>query len=76
MDAYKASRSPFCINIEVAMAGFNIDNVAAKQALKDAKTRHARRWQTKEGTYRLKGQLPPDVRDKDIVMADSSTDRR
>ena len=76
MDAYKVSRYPFCINVEVAMAGFNIDNVAAKEALKDAKARHARRWQTKEGTYRLKGQLPPDVRDNDIVMADSSADHR
>ena len=38
---------------------------------------HARRWQTKEGTYRIKGQLPPDVRDNgDIVMADSSADLR
>ena len=26
-----------------------------------------------EGTYRLKEQLLPDVRDNDIVMADSST---
>ena len=75
MGAYKVNRPLFCINVEVAMAGFNIDNIAAKQALKDAKTRHARRWQTKEGTYRLKGQLLPDVRDNDIVMADSSADR-
>ena len=29
MDAYKVSTYPFCINVEVAMAGFNIDNVAA-----------------------------------------------
>ena len=43
-----------------------------KQALREAKTRHARRWQTKEGTYRLKGQPLPDVRDMDTVMADSS----
>ena len=55
------------------MVGFNIDNITAKKALQDAKDRHARRWQTKEGTYRLKEQLLPDVRDNDIVMADSST---
>ena len=67
-------KPPFCINVDVAMEGFHVDNFAAKQALKDAKTRHARRWQTKEGTYRLKGQPLPDVRDKDIVMADSSAD--
>ena len=75
MDAYKVSTFPFCINVEAAMAGFNIDNVAANEALKDAKTRHARRWQTKEGTYRIKGQLPPDVRDNG-VMADTSADLR
>ena len=53
------------------MVGFNID-ITAKKALQDAKDRHARRWQTKEGTYRQKEQLLPDVRDNDIVMADSS----
>ncbi len=56
---------------------FNIDNVVANKALKDAKTWHARRWQTKEGTYRIKEQLPPDVRDTgDVVMADAAADRR
>ena len=78
MGACKVTKPPFCIDVDVAMVGFNIDNVAAKKALKDAKTRHARRWQTKEGTYRLKEQLKeqllPDVRDNDIVMADSSAD--
>ena len=53
MGAYKVHKPPFCINVDVAMEGFHVDNFAAKQALKDAKTRHARRWQTKEGTYRL-----------------------
>ena len=71
--AYKVIKPPFCIDIDVAMVGFNIDNVTARKALKDAKDRHARRWQTKEGTYRLKEHLLPDVRDSDIVMADSST---
>ena len=72
MDAYKVITYPFCINVEVAMAGFNIDNTAANKALKDAKTRHARRWQTKEGIYRIKEQIPPDVRDAcDVVMTDT-----
>ena len=78
MDAYKAITHPFCINVGVAIEGFNIDIVAANKALKDAKTRHARRWQTKEGTYRIKAQLPSDVRDTGdvVVMADTSADRR
>ena len=50
--------------------GFNIENLTAKQALLDAKDKHARRWQTKEG---LKGKLLPDVRDTDVEMADTST---
>ena len=41
------------IDIDVSMVGFNIDNITAKKALQDAKDRHARCWQTKEGTYRL-----------------------
>ena len=44
-----------------------------KQALMDAKDKHARRWQTKEGTYRLKEKLLPDVRDTDVEMVDSSS---
>ena len=61
------------IDIEVAMMGFNIENITAKQALQDAKNKHTRRWQTKESTYRLKEKLLPDVRDTDVEMADSST---
>lgn len=49
------------------------ENVAAKQALETVKERHARRCQTKEGTYRIKQQLVlPDVRDEagDVNMED------
>ena len=71
--ACKVTKTLQGIDIDVSMVGFNIDNITAKKALQDAKDRHARRWQTKEGTYRLKEQLLPDVRDNDSVMADSST---
>ena len=71
--AYKVTSTLFGIDIDVSMVGFDIDNITAKKALQDAKDRYARRWQTKEGTYRLEEQLLPDVRDNDIVMADSST---
>ena len=40
-----------------------IDNTAAYQAIEDSKALHARRWQTKEGIYRIKRQALPDVRD-------------
>ena len=64
---------PFSINVEVVIGGFNIDNKAAQKATCDAKAIHARRWQTKEGTYRIKEQLLPDVRDgrdvRDVAMA-------
>ena len=58
-----------CRIVEGAMMGFNIENLTTKQALLDAKDKHARRWQTKEGTYRLKGKLL----DTDVEMADIST---
>ena len=64
---------PFSINVEVAIGGFNKDNKVAQEAIRDAKAIHARRWQTKEGTYRIKEQLLPDVRDgrdvRDVAMA-------
>ena len=37
--------------------------MAAQQAIHDSKALHARRWQTKEGTYRIKEHFLPDVRD-------------
>ena len=46
-----------------AIQGFDIDNTAAYQAIEDSKALHARRWQTKEGMYRIKRQALPDVRD-------------
>ena len=73
MYAYKSTKTLRGIDVEGAMMGFNIENLTAKQALLDAKDKHARRWQTKEGTYRLKGKLLPDVRDTDVEMADTST---
>ncbi len=73
MEIYKALTRPFCIDVGVATQSFIIDNAAAFiKALEAAKTRHARRWQTKEGTYRVKEQLPPDVRDSgDVSMGDA-----
>ena len=73
MKAYQSTKTLRGIDVEGAMMGFNVDNLTAKQALLDAKDKHARRWQTKEGTYRLKGKLLPDVRDTDVEMADTST---
>ena len=73
MDAYKSTRTLRGVDIEGAMMGFNIENLTAKQALLEAKDKHTRRWQTKEGTYRLKEKLLPDVRDTDVEMADIST---
>ena len=73
MDAYKTTRTLRGVDIEGAMMGFNIENPTAKQALLEAKDKHTRRWQTKEGTYRFKEKLLPDVRDTDVESADAST---
>ena len=54
---------PPCIDLDRAILGFNIDNSAAFQAIEDSKALHARRWQTKEGTYRMQRRALPDVRD-------------
>ena len=72
MKAYQSTKTLRGIDVDATVIGFNIENLTAKQALIDAKEKHARRWQTKEGTY-LKEKLLPDVRDTDVEMIDSST---
>ena len=63
---------PFCIDAAMATQSFIFDNEAARKAVESSKDRHARRWQTKEGTYRVKQQFPPDVRDGgDVSMGDA-----
>ena len=52
----------------VGVGRFNIENLTARQALLEAQDKHTRRWQTKEGTYRLKEKLLPDVRDTDRLV--------
>ena len=53
----KDGARPPCIDLDTAIQGFNIDNTAAYQAIEDSKALHARRWQTKEGMYRIKRRL-------------------
>ena len=48
---YKRFTRPFSVNLGAAIRGFDIDNIAAQQAIDESKALHARRWQTKEGTY-------------------------
>ena len=62
----KDGARPPCIDLDRAILGFNIDNTAAFQAIEDSKALHARRWQTKEGTYRIKRRALPDVRDEPL----------
>ena len=53
--------------------GFVVEDQTAKKALAMGKEQHACRWQTKDGTYRIKQQLVlPDVRDAagDVCMGD------
>ena len=40
----------FSVNLETAIRGFDIDNIAAQKAIDKSKALHARRWQTKEDT--------------------------
>ena len=73
------ARSAMQQKMDRATLGFNIDNTAAFQAIEDSKALHARRWQTKEGTYRIKRRALPDVRDEplqDVNAAASCSDDR
>ena len=72
MGIYKANTHPFCIDVAAAARGFEIQNEAARKVLQSSKNQHACRWQTKEGTYRVKQQCLPDVRDSggDVSMGD------
>ena len=75
----KDGACPPGIDLDRATFGFNIDNTAAFQAIEDSKALHARRWQTKEGTYRIKRRALPDVRDEPLqdenAAASCSDDR-
>ena len=68
---YKRFTRPFSVNLETAIRGFDIDNIAAQKAIDESKALHARRWQTKEGTYRIKKHVLPDVRDGRDVFEDA-----
>ena len=62
-DYKKDGTRPPSIDLAMALHGFGIDNIAAQSAIEGSKALHARRWQTKDGTYRLKRHALPDVRD-------------
>ena len=63
LDYKKDGTRPPCIDLATALQGFGIDNTAAQHAIEGSKALHARRWQTKDGIYRIKRQALPDVRD-------------
>ena len=63
LDYKKDGIRPPCIDLATALHGFGIDNIAAQDAIEGSKALHARRWQMKDGTYRLKRRALPDVRD-------------
>ena len=69
---YKSCSRPFSIDLAVAIRGFDIDNMAAQNAIDGSKALHARRWQTKDGTYRLKRHVLPDVRDEQDIYDDAA----
>ena len=63
----------------IARSAMQQKKKAAFQAIEDSKALHARRWQTKEGTYRIKRRALPDVRDEPLqdenAAASCSDDR-
>ena len=66
-------------DLAAALRGFGIDNTAAQHAIEESQALHPRRWQTKDGIYRIKRQALPDVRDApldDDNAAASSTNAK
>ena len=64
MGRYKTYSIPYYLDLETAIQAFTVENDVVKKAVVVVRDRHAHRWQTKEGTYRVKKQLDlPDVRD-------------
>ena len=57
----KSCTRPSSLDLAVAIHGSGIDNIAAQSAIDGSKALHARRWQTKDGTYRLKRHALPEV---------------
>ena len=57
------------MDLAATIQGFTVENDLAKKAVVLVKDRHARRWKSKEGTYRIKKQLDlPDVCDTPSEM--------
>ena len=79
LDYKKDGSHPPCIDLAAALHGFGIDNTAAQHAIEESQALHARRWQTRDGIYRIKRQALPDVRDApldDDNAAASSTNAK
>ena len=75
----KDGSHPPCIDLAAALHGFGIENTAAQHAIEESQALHARRWQTRDGIYRIKRQALPDVRDApldDDNAAASSTNAK
>ena len=54
MGQYQGDSIPFYMDLVSAIQAFKLENDAAKKAVAVVRDRHSRRWQTKEGTYRIK----------------------
>ncbi len=57
MGQYQTSSIPYYMDLVAILQCFTVENDVAKKGVALVKDRHARRWQTKEGTYRIKKQL-------------------
>ena len=68
---YKRFTCPFSVITWKLLSVAYIDNIAAQKAIDESKALHARRWQTKEGTYRIKKHVLSDVCDGRDVFEDA-----
>ena len=76
MESYRTYGEPFVFDFKKLLKALSAKDTAAQFEVDNFMENCAKRWQTKDGTYRLKRRRLPDVRDSpgypgaDIDMAD------
>ena len=76
MEGYRTYGEPFVFDFKKLLKALSAKDTAAQLEVDNFMENCAKRWQTKDGTYRLKRRRLPDVRDSpgylgaDIDMAD------
>ena len=63
MESYRTYGEPFVFDFKKLLKALSAKDTAAQLEVDNFMENCAKRWQTKDGTYRLKRRRLPDVRD-------------